>query len=769
MTKAELRVFAKELQVAAFPGDAKYSGLFYFHKGQWHDLHNASVSPAKRSILEGAQASAEPVRESATKALYIYIAELSAVVELRCNANYQRKTIDAVERAVRREYRAAHNEYGATHNILTGLINKSSFFGRLKDTVSHSKAIAQSAAATPTAPEAPQRLCVCAIDIDLFKPINDNYGHDYGDLVLQALAMRLNNKAADHEKDPRLTSIEVAHLSGEEFAILLYGALAEADLFEIATTFLNEVRGTALPSEEELVALLPAGSDLAIPPESERYVTISIGVASVVSSGESGTSAVIARRTLKQADAAMYRAKADGRDRIRAYNDILSKHGRVLEHDGAMGLVAIDIGSNVGVRIGQEFNVYPVPYTGTEPYVIDDGRSRRKLGLYPKRALLQIVAVDVQNEIAFCRVAEPRFLDKEVPKNSVLEAIPLGTISRPVADIYDEGSHGVLSSSELRRTLTSVKEQTPDLSVIVFAIRDVEQIIASRGNFEVNRALSVLYEALEDSKPANARIGKTELAELALIGEVDCDQFVDAVLGKVAQYGGRKFELSIGAFDRAAYETAQTEADKSEFAEGAEIDLARYACANTREPNKLTLLLPDFVQTALGNSRWSGRVADTVADFRRLSAVGLVNAYAFNQVAMAALALRPADWQYSLDCLRTARGLVPGEPLFKANEAFVLSLYCGQYAEALDLYADAFTNISVSAAYRYSILVAIDNARAKFKELTPSEQAKLLMAIESFSEDAEVSLVLRQNADDLVSELREHPADADDNDQDLET
>ena len=124
------------------------------------------------------------------------------------------------------------------------------------------------------------------IDIDHFKKINDNFGHDIGDEVLREFAIRVatNVRAIDLP----------CRYGGEEFTVIMPGArLADAE--RVA----------------ERIRLHVAGSPFRVAGGSELLtVTISVGVACTL--GESDTPDAL----LKRADEAVYEAKAAGRNRV---------------------------------------------------------------------------------------------------------------------------------------------------------------------------------------------------------------------------------------------------------------------------------------------------------------------------------------------------------------------------------------------------------------------------------------------------------------------
>ena len=126
--------------------------------------------------------------------------------------------------------------------------------------------------------QGPLRLML--VDIDHFKAINDGHGHDMGDAVLVAVAERLAQQAE--------IRASVARIGGEEFAILgTADELPEA----LALALLTDIRTARMPHTGQ--------------------VTISIGLADGPISCETDW-----RELFNRADAALYRAKADGRNRL---------------------------------------------------------------------------------------------------------------------------------------------------------------------------------------------------------------------------------------------------------------------------------------------------------------------------------------------------------------------------------------------------------------------------------------------------------------------
>ena len=163
--------------------------------------------------------------------------------------------------------------HAADHDALTGALNRSAFLRR-------GRTMADQAQASGTP------FVAMMLDIDHFKSVNDRHGHAAGDAVLTAFATRMR----EHLRDDGL----FGRFGGEEFAALLPG-LGTGDAHQVA---------------ERLRAA--ASEPIALDDGRVLDITVSVGLAS--------PSASMPRDTLEQllsrADAALYRAKAMGRNRV---------------------------------------------------------------------------------------------------------------------------------------------------------------------------------------------------------------------------------------------------------------------------------------------------------------------------------------------------------------------------------------------------------------------------------------------------------------------
>jgi diguanylate cyclase (GGDEF)-like protein/PAS domain S-box-containing protein len=166
--------------------------------------------------------------------------------------------------------------YQANYDALTGLPNRTLFDDRLSQSLAAAK-------------RDKTHLALMFLDLDKFKPINDNYGHDVGDLLLIAAAQRMLTCVRDSDT--------VSRAGGDEFVLMLPGIETEQEAMQVAEKLL-----VALSAPFEL-----AGHTLAI--------SASIGIALYPEHGQ------IEKILNKHADIAMYYAKGKGRNRAQLYRN----------------------------------------------------------------------------------------------------------------------------------------------------------------------------------------------------------------------------------------------------------------------------------------------------------------------------------------------------------------------------------------------------------------------------------------------------------------
>jgi two-component system cell cycle response regulator len=163
--------------------------------------------------------------------------------------------------------------FKATHDALTSLWDRGATLALLRSELSRSKR-----------EHSPVSLLLC--DIDHFKEVNDMYGHQTGDEVLKEVAQRLQDAVRSHDA--------VGRYGGEEFLIVMNGTRGD-ELKERAEQVRSAINCLPIPTAQGLIP-----------------VSLSMGATTI----EDWDKSLPIEPFLKEADDALYRAKAAGRDRV---------------------------------------------------------------------------------------------------------------------------------------------------------------------------------------------------------------------------------------------------------------------------------------------------------------------------------------------------------------------------------------------------------------------------------------------------------------------
>jgi len=186
-----------------------------------------------------------------------------------------------------RKMAEAQLKHDAFHDVLTGLPNRALMSERI------SRCLVRQLR------QPSFRFAVLFIDLDRFKVINDSLGHLVGDALLVALAKRLSACVREADTLSNFERKDLARIGGDEFVVLLEGMTQDADALRVAERLLQAVTDPIVLNGQDV------------------HVSLSIGVAI----GHAGYTRV--EELLRDADAALYRAKADGRSAYRVFSDDL--------------------------------------------------------------------------------------------------------------------------------------------------------------------------------------------------------------------------------------------------------------------------------------------------------------------------------------------------------------------------------------------------------------------------------------------------------------
>lgn len=165
----------------------------------------------------------------------------------------------------------------ATHDALTSLPNRVLLQDRIQQALLSYERTHQMAT-------------VLFLDLDGFKLVNDNLGHDYGDILLQSIARRLESCVRKQDT--------VARWGGDEFVIVLTGLSKEEDIVRIVRKCLNAVEKPITLDNHKV------------------KVTLSVGISILPKDGETPA------KLLKNSDISMQRSKKEGPNNYAFYSDV---------------------------------------------------------------------------------------------------------------------------------------------------------------------------------------------------------------------------------------------------------------------------------------------------------------------------------------------------------------------------------------------------------------------------------------------------------------
>ncbi len=195
--------------------------------------------------------------------------QLYAIVEVARDITERLQIEELLSENEKRLHHLAH------HDALTGLPNRLLFEDRLRHAISKAR-------------RSHRQIALFFLDLDYFKEVNDNLGHDAGDQLLKNIAKRLRNSVREADT--------VARMGGDEFLILLE-EIDSIELIEATAERISSALNHQL-CKEDFCQEISASIGIAIFPED----------------------ATTAKELMKAADEAMYRAKKSGKAHFQFYS-----------------------------------------------------------------------------------------------------------------------------------------------------------------------------------------------------------------------------------------------------------------------------------------------------------------------------------------------------------------------------------------------------------------------------------------------------------------
>jgi diguanylate cyclase (GGDEF)-like protein len=219
-------------------------------------------------------------RKRAAESLRLANAELEQRVVERTEALFETNRV-LREQIAERERAENRLRHAALHDALTGLPNRTFLLSRLGEALER------------YARHPERRFAVLFLDLDRFKVVNDSVGHLVGDELLKEAGARIAGQC--------IGQTVVARLGGDEFAVLLEPIAVAEEAAELAARIISAL-------DEPIRA---GGKDL--------YSSTSIGIAVAMPHYSTG------EELLRDADVALYRAKARGRRRYEMFDEALRR------------------------------------------------------------------------------------------------------------------------------------------------------------------------------------------------------------------------------------------------------------------------------------------------------------------------------------------------------------------------------------------------------------------------------------------------------------
>lgn len=210
-----------------------------------------------------------------------FLSKPTKPIELRARLGVGMRTLELQRRLNLANHMLA---YKAEHDELTGLRNRGSLIDRLDTEIARSQRTGEN-------------LAVGILDIDYFKRVNDTYGHPVGDRVLKEFAERMRDTFRPYDL--------LGRYGGEEFMVAC--SIPEEESKRVFERFRKAVAETPFLKD-----------DLGL------EITVSIGIRQYT--GEPGSIKSTLLTLISDADAALYRAKNGGRNRVELTDHLESKN-----------------------------------------------------------------------------------------------------------------------------------------------------------------------------------------------------------------------------------------------------------------------------------------------------------------------------------------------------------------------------------------------------------------------------------------------------------
>lgn len=767
MQLAKFRIFIGHVRKDEFVSSTVSALEFYkLIKTQWYDEYDNRIEHEDivRTLDRTKSTNTPSAAPGHTAICYFPVIEFDAIIAATFPTAPQHGMHDKVQERITTAINTSHIEYKSKYDNLTELLASDAIREIIDSEISKigyqiNSGVSLTSVAGAGAVGPGYALSLIYIDIDFFKQVNDRFGHQYGDLVLYCFSRRLQSVCTAYEQSSNgRLSIMLGRLGGEEFIIVVAGSLSLSEEDIIAEQIRSEIEGDILPSQPEWEDLKTRGrvrEDEAPKPKNERRITISAGTASIRAPMDLGDATLARTRLHRQADLALYAAKGAGRNQVVAYRNVQARYGRLLEHNTDMNIVAISLGREFGVRVGQEFLVYHPLFIGDVPFMYADGRSEKQMGVYPRIPSGRIEVIDVQEEISFGRVRKSN-VQVTFARNSPLEAVPLGSISHLLSDEGDSfRGPGHVGDIRAQIALRLEKKPPKDVSLCVISLDSPDKLAEERGAAYVNRVLAGLYGVIDRSLPAGSIVVQISAFEFAVLMPIG-SQFSEKTFNDIEQAIRLEFryELRIraGVVDSAC--TAEfAETGGAPLLMSGAIELAHYTiAANSDSANFYARFENSVPEMVLYRSRVSGDLKTAEKDFEILSKFNAINADADQQIAL--IYHQSKEMDKALAAIARAIRKRPTSEWIWLNSA-IISFRSGDLLKSVEHYKEYVKRSEKnSSAKAYPVVIAQLLSDAYTSGIGNLSKGEVRIAVEEALRDADCPARLAARFRDFLQNLR---------------
>lgn len=656
------------------PAPIVRSEIYRASDDKWVDSKNQPVvDPHTINYLTTTAQNKSHWRNQKSIFSWYWINDLRSVVKIESPSPIRSATRASLNQAILQCYKHSMDSHDASHDGLTGILNAKAIEECLLESLIPVDGATSDAGDAIQQQSQQKSTALLSFDLDHFKQINDSHGHDYGDIVLMTFARRIETALEEIQTKHVGLSLKFGRAGGEEFSVVASGKITEDLIDEVANELRIQISDKPLPDEVEWnkLPVEAKNTSISLPHLSDRKVTASIGVSSVVTPIPGDSHRKLAERLRHEADAALYRAKAGGRNVVRYFPTIRDKYGAVLEHHIDTGIVSIDIGKDVDVRIGHEFSVFHPDFTGDKYFVRSDGRSKKTLGIYPRISCGRLVVFNSQRDIAFCYVENKKCVQL-FPVGSALQFIPAGSITHLISEGIDGGSSNssrMIAAKEFEDSVKTLAPTTTDFGVATLVLLNASTLEKSSGVSMTNKALADLFRAIEASVPVTSKISQISAFDISFsifgYNAEDLKGIVESIISEAESRSAGHGIFGAGIFHPGFLGSEQMNRQNS-------LDFSRYAASPLLlvESSKIGFFGDSTGETLLHKLRSTHRQSDGQQDYARLTRLGIESANIHNQGALCYLEASTPDLDEALVAICKALDL-QWLPIYSANKAII--------------------------------------------------------------------------------------------------